>query len=677
MSISTELRQQLISVARDCRIKVIGYDLVKNDSEAELLIAIIKAYGDSPAGFIYAAPSRARTTLRPPDVVLCHPDVGLLVLEAKGFSVDQIEGVEAGSIKVRYQGYIKPENVIRQVEDQMFEIDADITKLIRDRRAKPLTNCMAVFPRISEGDWARRGYDKAHPSSQLLFKEQIEDQTRLKKRIANLVREGLAHSHKEQPLTVEHVEVIAQVFGNSDVINERRPPRSWVEREKLGSYVDEMATLEKYLSEEQKELSRMEWEGTQRLIRGVAGSGKSVVLANLVARYLHRRLESLDSTHDPALDVTVAVTCFNHALVDFLKQKIRTAFRAQTLNENIPANVMLISHLNGLMWMLTEQGWPIRYIKVGEVQDPIQRARLYREQIAEFARDNPTHYEAVSLDAVFLDEGQDFEPEEYKLLLDIIKPHPVTGEKPIVVFYDDAQNLYGRTRPVWNDIGINVAVGNRSRVMRECFRNTRQIVELAFNVLLGSQAPADTRVQTRTYADVAYLKERGLVEEVGDFFRVKFAEREYQSPVVRSFPNESAEVDWVASELARLIRDENVRPEDILVVFYRQFNCNALESKVKQSLPQLRFLHPFGNSSDKDQYIFQTGCLTISTTHGAKGYDAPIVFVVGADRFDATREGRAGFYVAATRAKLLLYVTGVNKAEWTLLKEAQSVRQVL
>lgn len=679
MPVSAELSRGLIAAVRDARIKVLGYDLCKNDAEAQLLLAITAAYGSSAAGFIYASPSRARSTLRPPDVVLCHPEVGLLVLEAKSHPISMVEGLEAGSIFVRYQGQVRPENVIRQVEDQMYEIDSDIMKLIRDRWAKPLTNCMVAFPNISESDWRAKGYDKAHPSSQLLFKEQLENRSRLKKRIAHLVREGLQASHKEQPLTVEQVDVIAQVFGNSDVINEKRPPRAHVEHSKLGCYVDEMVALDKYLSEEQKDLSRLAVGASPRVIRGVAGSGKSVVLANMVARYLHRRLHSLESALFPEEQVSIAVTCFNTALVEFLKQKIRTAFREQTLTEDIPSRVLLTTHLNNLIWnLITKRAWPIEYVRVADVPDSTARARLYRRQIHQFASSNPEHYRSICLDAMFVDEGQDFEPEEFALLLDLVRPHPQTGEKPLIIFYDDAQNLYGRTRPVWNDIGINVAVGDRSRVMRECFRNTRQIVELAFNVLLGSQAPPSIRVQTRTYADVAYLKDRGLVEEVGDHFRVGFAEREYSAPTVQSFPHEVVEIGWLAQEIVRLIRDEEVRPEDIVVIFYRpaSFDHRRLESKIQAELPQLRFIHPFGDSPDKDRYIFQPGCLTISTVYGSKGYDAPITFVVGADRFEYDKEGRAAFYVAATRAKLLLYVTGVDRPP-SLLEEARAVSQVL
>lgn len=679
MPVSDDMHSKLLRAVRDAKIRVVGQDLVKNDSEAILLTAMIRAYGDSDAGFIYARPSRAKSTVRPPDVVLCHPEVGLLVVEAKGFPIDDVNGLEAGSIFVRYQGHTRPENVIAQVEHQMFEIDRDIRRALSDRKGRPLTNSMVAFPNIRESEWVSRGYDRAHPSSQFLFMDQLEDLGRLRKRVGRLVADTMAKSHRDRALDPDQLNAILQVFGNSDVINEKRLPRARVEKNRLGNYIDEMMSLDKYLSEEQKELSRLPVEASPRLVRGVAGSGKSVVLANMVARYLHRKLGSLQGSFFPEDEVSIGVVCFNNALAEFLKRKVRAAFREQTLSEDIPSRVLSVVHLNGLMYaLIRERGWPLEYIRVSDVSDGSVRARLYIEQIAQFAEASPDYYRSLCFDALFVDEGQDFDPDEYRLLLQLVKPHPGTDEKPIVIFYDDAQNLYGRPRPVWRDLGINVAVGDRSRVMQECFRNTRPIVELAFNVLLGSQAPPYLRVQTRTYADVAYLKERGLLEEVGDHFRVGFTQREGPVPEVKCFQDPAKELDWVGTQIAHLVHDEQVRHEDILVLFDSEhhFDVTGLKEMLEILLDSCTFVQPYGQTDAARHYIFQPGCLTMSTVHGAKGYDAPIVFLVGADRFDTGRAGRAAFFVGATRAKMRLYVTG-TEGGGTLLQEAIGVCRVI
>lgn len=681
MATSRDVMIRLASARREAKIHhVIDMELIKNDAEAVLLTALLKAYGDSPAGFLYYSPGRAKGNERPPDAVLCHPEIGLLVIDAKGHTIDQIEGVEAGHIFIRYKGQISPKNVVQQVENQMFEIRSDALKLIRSNKDMPLMNGMVAFPNIRESEWVDCGYDKASPTLPLLFRDQLETRSRLKQRIAQMVKESLKESHKAEPLKIEHVNLLFQVFGNSAVINEYRPMRGNIEEGSLGNFIDEMVNLDKYLSREQQELSRMVVDDSPRLIRGVAGSGKSVVLANIVARYIHRRISSLEVPLFPKDELSIAVTCFNRALVDFLKQKIRAAYKEQTLMEKIPTEVLVVNHLNGLMYnIIKERNWPIDYIHVKE-RDSLGAegwAKRYRDQIHDFAVNNPDWYRASCFDAIFLDEGQDFDPEEYRLILDLIRPNEISEEKPIVVFYDDAQNIYGRSRPVWRDIGINV-VGERSYVMRECFRNTRQIIELAFNVLLGTQAAESSKVKTRTYADVNYLKDRQVIEEVGDHIRVGFADRQGAKPEIQEFQHQESEILWLADEICRLIIDESVRPEDILLLFNRPstFEYGLLISKIQDKLPNLEFILPFGDSRDKDEFIFQRGKLTISTIYGAKGYDAPIVFLCGVDKFELESEGRASFYVGATRAKYNLYLSGVS-GSFSLLAEAKRVWSLL
>ena len=154
MTISRDQKIKLASADRNAKIHtVIDLELIKNEEEAILLTALLKAYGNSPAGFLYYSPGRARSQERPPDAVLCHPDIGLLVIEAKSHPIDLIQSVEAGNILLRYHGRIFPKNISQQVENQMFEIRGDALKLIRDTRLLPLTNSMVAFPNISESEW--------------------------------------------------------------------------------------------------------------------------------------------------------------------------------------------------------------------------------------------------------------------------------------------------------------------------------------------------------------------------------------------------------------------------------------------------------------------------------------------------------------------------------------------
>ncbi len=672
MPIASHFIDQLAKSAAHSQLRVLGLDLLKNDAEARLCLAMLTAYGATPThnaypAFLYVTPTLAHTQRRPPDLVLCHPSTGLVILETKGHQIDEIEGIEAGFLNVRYHNRVTPTNVIRQSEDQLYEIQSAIGRLLPDRRNQPLINALIAFPHIRWADWQARGYHAMLPSDVLLFAEQIADPSALQAHIAALVTQSLALSGKATPVEATHWHPIAQVFGNSDVINPARAIRPEVEEARLGAYIDEVQSQEKYLSEEQKELVQLRVDGFPRLIRGVAGSGKTVVLAELAARFLHR--------HFPEQTVQIGVTCFNRALVPFLAQKINVAWRGHGHVEAIPDGALHVVHLNGLLWLLKERGWPITYIPVNKVADPIIRAQAYRNQLATFARIQPLRYHALSFDALFVDEAQDFAPEEIALLLDLIKPNPESGEKTLVLCYDDAQNLYGRGRPVWREIGLNL-VGDRSRVMRQCHRNSRQTVDLAFNVLLGTQSPPDLRVHTRQYADLAYLREHKMITEVADHIHILFAQRDDLPPAVHTFSTRHAELDWVIDQLVHLIEEEAVRPEDILLLAHQprtpDLDLDYLDRGLRSRLPTQPLHHVYGEAANKDSYLFTPGHLTLATVFSAKGYDAPVVFILGTDLFPYTKEGRAAFYVAATRAKLRLFVSGLWR-DRSLLVEADQL----
>lgn len=198
---------------------------------------------------------------------------------------------------------------------------------------------------------------------------------------------------------------------------------------------------------------------------------------------------------------------------------------------------------------------------------------------------------------------------------------------------------------------------------------------MAFNVLLGSKS-GGTGPATRTFADVAYLKQSKLIEESDNHVKVKFTKRKGPEPYIKEFTDRQEEKDWVAGEIVRLVEKECVRPEDILVLFNRSVDFKDFDEVItRQDRNRLieGFKLPFnhGNRGDQDTYIFEPGHVTISTIHGAKGYDAMMVFLIGVDQFDDTPEDRAAFYVGATRSKLALYLTGIER-KFSLLHEARS-----
>ena len=262
---------RLNSAIREAKIEVVGENDIKNEAQAGVGISAIKAFGDSSAGFIYFEPCTSRSTCRPPDVLICHPDTGLLVFEVKGFYINQIESIKAGSLYCRSNGLIKAINPYRQVEDAMFDILNSVNRKLRNINGSPLINSLVALPHISKQDLKDNGFSNCLPGKNLLLKDEIDDIIRFKNKIIQLVKETLKKSNKPMPVSTKHVSAIQEAFGDSVVINDKRNSRTHIEDISLGAQIDERANRDNYLSKDQQELSRLELRGFSRLVRGVAG----------------------------------------------------------------------------------------------------------------------------------------------------------------------------------------------------------------------------------------------------------------------------------------------------------------------------------------------------------------------------------------------------------------------
>ena len=190
-------------------------------------------------------------------------------------------------------------------------------------------------------------------------------------------------------------------------------------------------------------------------------------------------------------------------------------------------------------------------------------------------------------------------------------------------------------------------------------------------------------MQTRQFADLefltrtAYSDGKALVEDLGDKFRVNFARRSEPDfkPEVHAAPSREAEMSWLRILAKRFVEDEEVRADDILVLGETWGICDEATTSIGDASPQIRGVfepHRLPPSEKASRPITEAGKVTVTTTKTAKGHEAHVTIVVGSDSFPTTSEGRASFYVACTRSKLKLYVSGIAGSS-TLLDESLKV----
>jgi len=421
-------------------------------------------------------------------------------------------------------------------------------------------------------------------------------------------------------------------------------------------------SFDEALSAEQLKIARtVVWDHPHQ-IRGVAGSGKTTVLA----RNLAQRLYELDSQHHRP---HIAVVCYNRCLKPLIEERTRQFYFDLSARELAPGRV-LFTHFNGLLHHLCRSSStpanPLSYVST-KASTSEQRALEYLQQIQRLPA---LQMNAHRFDTIYVDEGQDFSENEFRVLLQLMLVSPA-GARNLILFYDNAQNLYARKAPNWSSLGISFV--GRSDVMKTCVRNPAPVLDVAFNVLVGRQSATKGPTNTLQFADMGTLRTNGLIDETGPVIRTRFAQRTTgATPEVSSFTQSVDEQNWLARHIDHLLA-HGTPAEEILVIAPKHATAERFTQALRTMSRQVQKFALPHQHAEKDLSAKRPGYLTVSTPESVKGYDAAVVFVVASHEFtNAEAKDRAAFYVACTRSKEQLFISGIGGMG--LLGEAQRVR---
>jgi AAA domain len=404
----------------------------------------------------------------------------------------------------------------------------------------------------------------------------------------------------------------------------------------LGSQITGRKTMRPVLSYDQQRLCGFEMDGKPRLVRGVAGSGKTVVLGH----WLRKTLDRIEGNPTAKIWAVFA----NQALKHLLHETIESAWREDKGDQPFPWHRVELWHVREVLdLLLREVGRNMGQFRY----EYDEAAQAYLDAMSGRTIKPRCH-------ALFADEGQDLGPNTLKLMTALVEhgdpEHP--NSRSVNIFYDNAQNIYNRSTPKWSEMGLDMR--GRSTVMKESFRATRPITEFAFNVL-HRLCPDETKGP-----DHKELVEMGLVElgerEGNPWWNVRFTQIDGPSPTFKKCLNKEAEFAAIGNQLIRWIRDEGVKPSDICILFMTDYPKYKLENQVKPMLAtigvDLQVLR--GEATPPD------GKTVIATTpHSFKGYDAEIVVIPSVEFFQAKGKPLTqALYVAMTRARSVLAIYG-------------------
>ena len=138
-----------------------------------------------------------------------------------------------------------------------------------------------------------------------------------------------------------------------------------------------------------------------------------------------------------------------------------------------------------------------------------------------------------------------------------------------------------------------------------------------------------------------------------------------------------SQYEYIASNIKRLIDEENVSPEEIVII-------NLKSSSNKDEMLRIQFiLNNYGIHSVIPGYVESSdvfkpkGFVTITTPFRAKGNEANIVFILNSQLVvnDFSLRMRNAFFVAVTRTRGWCYIVGYGEKMQMLVDEISGIKR--
>lgn len=442
-------------------------------------------------------------------------------------------------------------------------------------------------------------------------------------------------------------------------------------------------------------------DGVQR-IRGLAGSGKTIVLA-LKAAYLH--------TQHP--DWRIAVTFNTRSLKGQFKRLI-TNFCIEQTGEEPDWTKLRVVNAWGAPGNDDRDGIYYEFCRSTGVEYHDFRSARRHFGGSDNAFDGACRTALDSVpeppslyDAILVDEAQDFAPSFLRLCYAILDE-----KKRLVYAYDELQNLSGVSVPPPEELFGNDDDGqplvtlegdsHRDVILKVCYRNSRPVLVTAHALGFGIYRESTNDGQSglvqmfeypALWEEIGYRVREGVLDrgqrvvlERTDETSPKFLEE--HSPiddllVFKTFEDEDAQIEWLVREIKKNIEEDELRHDDIVVIHPDPLTAREKLGPIRKKLFDMGIQnHMAGVDTDADVfYRTDTPSVVFTSIYRAKGNEAGMVYVVNAQDCEGRGAGLASLrnrlFTAITRSKAWVRVVGYGRrmerisGEFGKLKEKQ------
>ncbi|RSL30543.1 nuclease [Salibacterium salarium] len=565
------------------------------------------------------------------DFVIIGPYLGLLVLEVKDYTVNSLHSLNHDQwlIHTTSDGLQTVKSPLKQAMDYMFTIQNVLkkdTNLINHDgkykfKLKFPCGYGTVFTRLSQEQCITHNlYDVIDPMF-LLTREEIDSE---KDRFSeeNLIEKLLSMFkvpfRLKEPLTHNEINAIRyHLFPEVRVSGHYQQTTPY--RDQLLLSLHDLQTMDLHQEKLAKQIG-----DKNRLIRGVAGSGKTLILAS--------RVRIMKQEHP---DWRVLVLSYNISLSRSIYSMIRAKME-------MPVDLDAAEEHRDSMKGITVRNfheWLKKDLRISEQSIPD-----YLEKLEKGEAILPTY------DAVLIDEGQDFEPEWFRLVSFLLNPETYS----MLLVEDRAQTIYPRKRSYRQDTGLDFR--GRSKVLQINYRNTAEIITFAWNFFQkhsGAEGVTTGEIEGQEIIPPRSTRRKG------------------PEPAIVQASDWKEEIQTVVQTMKKLHQHHHV-PFEEMVILYRANSYNRIVSSIAFELNEadIPFQWITENAESKRSYEKEDGKAKISTIDSSKGLDFQAVFIVNIDNMpfaleeDKTREA-ALLYIGMTRAIEYLMISYSDESEYT------------
>lgn len=437
------------------------------------------------------------------------------------------------------------------------------------------------------------------------------------------------------------------------------------------------------LDPDQSEAVIKTFDGIQR-IRGLAGSGKTVVLA-LKAAYLH-------ATYP---DWKIAVTFNTRSLKGQFKSLIERFYYDQTgMDPNW--NNLQILHAWGAPGSDEKNGVYYEFIRrqdSGNYLDFNSAKRRFGYDNA-FSGACKKALDSMNVspqiyDIILIDEAQDFPKYFFRICA-----HMVSDKYRIVYAYDELQNLSNTSiespEKLFNTMPNGQAVlfnpynnPEQDIVLEVCYRNSKPILTSAHGLGFGIYRKENEKTGSglvqmfddeSLWTDVGYEDLNNNLD-YGNHVRLQRTSK--ASPqfleehsdiddliIFQNFQTKEDQYEWVVEQIENDINEEKLLPSDIIVINPNPLTTKDEVAEIRKQLFQRGInSHLAGVTSTPDEFSLSNS-VTFTGIYRAKGNEAGMVYVINANdcygTYGSVQTQRNRLFTAMTRSKAWLRVVGVG-----------------